>query len=89
MRRLLDEHSISKGEKTIFLFNRSAIDLQHVLSVVKRADQHEQRTLGQVKIGDERINRLETVAGIDKDARITAHGVYDTVIVRRALQRTA
>ena len=42
-----------------------------------------------MKIGDQRVNRFETVAGIDENARLPADRVDDAVGRRRALEHTA
>ena len=42
-----------------------------------------------MEIGDEGVNGFEAVAGIDKDARIVAHGMYDAVIGGSTFKGTA
>ena len=43
--------------------------MQHVFASGKGGDQHNQRALGQMEICDQRVHRLEAVAGIDEDIR--------------------
>src|SRR5256885_8295089 len=49
---------------------RSAVQRHHLLVAREGADQHHQRALGQVEVGDQQIDHLVLEAGRDEDARV-------------------
>lgn len=83
------QHRIPKTEETVLFLHGNAVCLQHLFSVIKRGDQHEKRAFGEVEVGDERVYCLEFVAGIDENARLAAHGMDHTILVRHALDGAA
>ena len=89
MHRLLNERDVAETEKPVPLAHRQLVRLEHLFAVVERADQHQQRAFGQMKIRNQRVGHLEAIARIDENACIVRHGVQNPVFVRRALQHAA
>ena len=46
----------------------------HGLGAAEGADEHEERGLGQVEVGDQRVNDVEVIAGLQKNVR--AHRAF-------------
>ena len=61
--------------------------MQRVLAAHQRGDEHQQRALGQVEIGDQRVHRLDRNPGRDEDLRKAAARMDDTILRRHGLQR--
>ena len=55
----------------------------------KRGNKHQKGGFRQMKICDQRVNRLKPVAGINEDIRPSAACFYPSVLRRCRLQRTA
>ncbi len=89
MCRLLNEHTIAEAEKAVFQLHRLPIRRHHLFFVVKSGDEHEQRALGQMEVGDQGVHGFEAVAGVDEDPRVTAQGRDVSVLVGHALDRAA
>ena len=51
--------------------------------------QHDQRALRQVEIGDQRVNALEGIAGINEDVGPAGSGGQAAILPGKALQGTA
>ena len=84
---LLDEHGIAEGEETVFFLHRGPVGPQRFLPSHQRADEHEQSALGQVEIGDERVNGLDPDARIDEDRGVPGAGMYDAVLRCHGFER--
>src|SRR5260221_9606758 len=57
-----DQHRIPKRIKAIIFFDGSFICFENLLTPRKRADQHQQRGLGQVKVCNHHIHDFELIA---------------------------
>ena len=64
---LQDQHGIAKGIETIAFFYRSFVCFQNFLPSGKGADQHDERGLGQMEVGDHGVLEGELVAGENVD----------------------
>ena len=71
----MQKHRVAVAEKTIPLGDRLGVGAQHAFAAAgaarlrERAYQHQQRGLGQVKIGEQRIDNLELVRWVDENVR--------------------
>ena len=86
---LLNKHRVAKAEETVLLFHRGVVRFHHSLLVVKGGDEHQERALGQVEVGDECIHRLELVARVNENAGVTAHCGNGSVLARNAFDGAA
>ena len=86
---LLDEHRISEGEEAVFVLHRGVVGVHDDLLARKSGDEHDERAFGEVEIGDERIDCFEFITGINEDACVVTHGMYDAVLCGGAFQRSA
>ena len=73
----------------ILFLHGNAIGLQNAFSSGKCGNEHYERAFGQMKIGDQAVNGLEFVAGINKNLGIGAPGMQNAVFIRRAFERPA
>ncbi len=62
-----DEHAVTVREELITGFDRMTISGECFFSPSKRADQHEQGGLRQVKIGQQRVDHFQAGAGGEED----------------------
>src|SRR5207244_12173608 len=69
---LLQEHAISIAIEPVFLLDGVAVGIENGVHPSKRADQHQEAGLRQVKIGQQGSNHSELVSGVDKDVRFRA-----------------
>src|ERR1700678_1996619 len=66
---LRNEHAVAVGEEAISGFDCVTVSRECVLSAGKRAYQHQQGGLGQVKIGQQRLDDVQGRAGGEEDVR--------------------
>src|SRR6185312_7918319 len=84
--RLLDEHAVPVRIEPVFLFDGVAIGGQHALFAAEGTNQHQQRGLRQMKIGEQRANHPELKSGIDEQIGIAAPGLHSSVLAGGILQ---
>ena len=82
-----NHHRVAEGEKAVSFFHGLLIDGQRVFAAHQRGDEHEQRALRQVEVGDERVHSLDLHAGGDENLGEAAAGVHDAVLRRDGFQR--
>ena len=66
----IDEHRVPEGEETVFLFDRFFITMKGPFSAHEGRDEHDQRALWQMEVGDDPINGSILVSGIDENAGV-------------------
>src|ERR1700722_5120496 len=69
------EHAVAVGEETIPGFDRMTISGESVFSARKRAHQHQQGRLRQVKVGEQRLDHFYVRAGREKDVCCAVMGL--------------
>ena len=79
----------SPKEKAVALLDGDVVGVQDLFPAGERGDQHDERTLRQVEIRDERIHGLESVAGIDENIRPGGGLMEEPVLIRKRFQRPA
>ena len=79
---LLNQHAISVGVEAVALGDGVAVGAEDIFLSSQSADQHEERRLGQVEIGQERSDDPEFVAGIDEEIGFTGAGADFTRLLR-------
>ena len=67
--RLYDHHRISKGKKAISLTHCLLIAPESEFPAHQRADQHDQRGLRQVEVGDETVYHVKFIPWVDENIR--------------------
>ena len=77
-RRALQQHRVAVAEESVARIDRVGIQRAHVVEPRERADQHHQRALGQVEVGDQHIDHAEREAGRDEDVGVAAAGLQRT-----------
>ena len=63
----LYQHSVSEGEESIFFLDRLFVRVHSIIIPRKSANQHNKRTLGEMEIGNYRIDAFEFDAGVNKN----------------------
>ena len=86
---LFYKHYIAKRKKSVSFLHSLPVSLKHMLPSCKGADQHHQRGLWQVKIGNQAVQHFETVSGINEDFGISAACLQEPVFIRCAFHRSA
>lgn len=86
---LFYEHGVAKTEKAIAFFHGFFVCVQHLFPSGERGYQHDQRRLGQMKIGDQAVKNFEAVSRIDEDICPSASGFEDAVFAGRRFERPA
>ena len=71
-RSTLAEHRVAVAEEPVALRHGHRVGPADALDPGERGDQHEQRRLRQVEVRDQRIDRLEAIAGRDEQPRLAA-----------------
>ena len=69
-----DEHAVAKGEETVTLGNGFSVGGHGFLVACKGRDKHDECTFGQMEVGNQAVDSLEAVAGIDEDLRPAGPG---------------
>ena len=82
---LFNEHSIAKGEKPVSLLYRLLVGGQHMLPPRQGRDKHQQSGLRQVEIGDQAVQYLELVAGVDENIRPPAACPQISILDRKSV----
>src|SRR3546814_19174562 len=72
-RRRLDQHRIAIAEEAIALGDGMAIRGHHPFMTAVRADQHQQRALGQMEIGQQSNDDAEAITRRDEQMRYARH----------------
>ena len=67
----IDQHAITIAEETIPFLDRLSIGFEHEFLSRQSTDEHQQRRLREVKVGQQRIDHLEVVGRIDKNVRLS------------------
>ena len=86
---LFYKHRVAKAEEAILLLHRRVISGKHILAVIQRRDEHQQGRLGQMEIGDQRVHRLEAIAGVDENTGIARSRGDVTVLLRHRFDGAA
>ena len=86
---LSHEHRVPKGEKAVFFPHRLLVGRQHVLPPRQGGHQHDEGGLGQVEIGDEGVQHLKAVTGVDEDVGPPRRGLQRAVLPGPALTGSA
>ena len=84
-----NEHGVAEAEEAILLLYRDLIGVQRVFTTAKGGNQHNQRAFGQMKIGNQRVDAPEVIAGINKNIRIAALRGQKTIFIGSGFQRAA
>ena len=78
---LNQEHCIPKGEESILLLHRFTVGVQHIFSACKSGNEHNKRTFREMEIGDQALDTLELITGIDENIRPAGTFLNRTVII--------
>ena len=71
----VQQHRIAVAEEAVALVDRVRIQRADVLEAGERADQHQQRALRQVEVGDQHIDDAKRKARRDEDVGVAAAGL--------------
>lgn len=82
-----NQHRVAEAEEAVALLDRDFVGAQRVFAAHQGRDEHQQRALRQVEVGDQRIHRLDGHAGGDEDLRKAAARVHDAVLCGHGFQR--
>ena len=63
----LDEHGVAEGEEAVLLFDGCLVGAEDEVAAGEGADEHDQGGFWQVEVGDDGVDDLEVVAGVDED----------------------
>src|SRR4051812_13265721 len=69
----LQQHGVAVAEEAVAAVNRVAVGGHDGLVAREGADQHQQRRLGQVEVGDEDVDDAEAKTGRDEDVGLAAN----------------
>ena len=83
---LLDEHTVAEGKEPILIPHRLLISPHNVFFTREGAYKHYQGAFGKVEIGDQSINSLEFITGINEDSRFSDRRIDRTRVVGNALK---
>ena len=72
---LLNKHAISVGVETVALSDGVVVGAEDVFCSCQSADQHQERRLGQVEVGEQSLDQPEFVAGIDEEIGFAGAGL--------------
>lgn len=86
---LQDQHAIAKAEEPIPLLHRMAIGRHGVVIARKGADQHDQGAFRQMKVGQQPVDYLKPITGIDEDVGPAFGGTDDSLGHTDAFQGAA
>jgi hypothetical protein len=84
----LYQHAVAVGIEAIMLGNCVAIGAQHIFFSAQRANQHEQRGLGQMKVGEQSLDYSEFVSGVDEQIGLTRSGLDVASLLGGVFQST-
>ena len=76
---LSNEHRVAEAEEAVALLHGDPVGVQHLLASGEGGNQHDQRGLRQVEVGDQGVHGLEAVAGVDED--VGPAGLFGKVTV--------
>ena len=76
MIRLNNQHTISVGKEAVFFFDGFGVGLEDEVAVGKGGDEHDQRALREVKIGEEGVDNLKVIWRVNKDIGLAGGGTY-------------
>jgi len=74
--RLLDEHAIAVGIKTVAARHRVLVSSEHFLRSSEGAHQHQQRRLRQMKIRKQSLDDLKFESRVDEEIGFSAAGKH-------------
>ena len=86
---VFDHHGIPKTEESVSFLHRFLIGSHNMFFSCKGRNQHQQRGLRKMEIGDQSVNRFKFIAWINKDLCPATSGFYDSVFSGCGLQGTA
>ena len=81
MQRLEEETGVAEAKKPIPPLHRLPIYGKALLAADEGGDEHDEGAFGEVEVGDEGVDALETIRGIDEDGSIAAAGTQEAVLV--------
>ena len=65
---VLEEHGVAEGEEAVLLFDGGLVGAEDEVAAGEGADEHDEGGFWQVEVGDDGVDDLEVVAGVDEDA---------------------
>jgi hypothetical protein len=71
LNRLQKQHRVTIAEKPILLLHCMFVSGAGFVKTSQGADQHQQRGLGQVKIGDQTVDNFEFITRINENPAVT------------------
>ena len=77
---------IAEAEETVFVFNGDLVGVQGVFPAAEGGNQHDQRAFRQMEIGDQRVDALEPVTGIDENVGGAGAGLHEAVFIGDGFQ---
>jgi len=69
-----DEHAVAVGVEAVALAEGLAVGFEDEFAGGEGADEHEEGALGEVEVGEEGVDDLELVGGVDEDVGAAAGG---------------
>lgn len=69
-----DEHAVAVGEEAVFLGDGLAVGFENEVAGGEGGDEHDERALGQVEVGEQGVCHFPLKAGVDKNIRSAGAG---------------
>jgi len=75
---LLNQHAVPVGVKAVAFGYGVVVGAEDVFFSSQCADQHQERRLGQMEVGEQSLDQLEFVAGVDEEIGFAGAGLEFT-----------